>query len=401
MKTLRTSIGWLAAAACCALAVQSFGADAPEAKNFTPGGIKFVMHRIDNYRSEACAVADFNGDGKLDIFAGEYLYLAPDFKPVKVRTVKGSVDENGKGYRNDFANLALDVDGDGRPDIISVDWFDKHAVWLKNIGTAAGEWPMSVIEENGNFETAHLCDLLGHGKADVVIPDVKRTVWYELVGKGKFDVHVVSEKPMNFGAGVGDINGDGRPDIIRPDAWFEAPADPRNGKWIEHPLILGSKDGVKPEHTAQILVYDVNGDGLPDIICSSAHKYGIFWYEQYREGGEIKFKQHVIDDTWTQAHSLALGDLDGDGVPELVAGKRFMAHNGHDPKEDAPLGLYYYKLHRGPNHTVTWTKHVISYNAGVGSGLNICLADMDGDGDLDIVVTGKFGGPVWFENKTK
>ena len=78
-----------------------------------------------------------------------------------------------------------------------------------------------------------------------------------------------------------------------------------------------------------------------------------------------------------------------------------MAHNGHDPEEDAPLGLYYYKLHRGPNQTVTWTKHVISFNQGVGSGLNICLADMDGDGDLDIVVTGKFGGPVWFENKTK
>ena len=85
---------------------------------------------------------------------------------------------------------------------------------------------------------------------------------------------------------MGDINGDGRPDIIRPGAWFEAPADPRNGKWIEHPLALGGKDG-KAEHTPQIWVYDVNGDGLNDIITSSAHGYGIFWYEQVRDGGEI------------------------------------------------------------------------------------------------------------------
>jgi hypothetical protein len=400
VRILRTSIGLLAAAAFCAPAVESFGADAPEPKNVTPGGVKFAMHRIGSFRSEACAVADFNCDGKPDVFAGEFLYLAPDFKPVKVRTIKGSVDEQGKGYRNDFANLALDVDGDGKCDVISVDWFDKHAIWLKNIGISGQEWPQTVIEQNGNFETAELGDVLGNGKANCVLPAVKRTVWYEH-GKGGFAVHVVSEKPMNFGNGAGDINGDGRPDLIRPDAWFEAPADPRKGQWIEHPLILGSKDGVKSEHTAQILVFDVNSDGRNDIICSSAHRYGIFWYEQVREGGEIKFKQHLIDDTWTQAHSLALGDLDGDGVPELVAGKRFMAHNGHDPEEDAPLGLYYYKLHRGPNHTATWTKHVISFNQGVGSGMNISLVDMDGDGDLDVVVTGKWGGPVWFENKTK
>jgi hypothetical protein len=363
-----------------------------------PSEVKFAMHRVDNFRSEACGVADFNGDGKPDIFAGENLYLAPGFKPVKVRAIGGTVDENGKGYRNDFANLTLDVDGDGKPDLISVDWFSKSSTWFKNTGVG-GEWPMTVIEQNGNFEAAELADVLGKGKENCVLPAVKRTVWYELVGKGKFDVHVVSEKPMNFGGGVGDLNGDGRPDIIRPDAWFEAPADPRNGQWIEHPLVLGSKDGAKSEHTAQILVFDVNGDDRNDIICSSAHRYGIFWYEQVREGGEIKFKQHLIDDTWTQAHSLALGDLDGDGVPELVAGKRFMAHNGKDPEEDAPLGVYYYKLQRKPE--AKWAKHVITYNQGIGSGMNICLEDMDGDGDLDVVVTGKWGGPVWFENKTK
>jgi sugar phosphate isomerase/epimerase len=151
------------------------------------------------------------------------------------------------------------------------------------------------------------------------------------------------------------------------------------------------------DHTPQILVYDVNGDGLNDIITSSAHGYGIFWYEQVRHGSEITFKQHLIDQSWSQAHSLVLADLDGCGVPELVTGKRFMAHNGGDPDEGGTLGLYYYKLTRGP--LPVWTKHVISYGQGIGSGVNICAVDLDGDGDLDVIVTGKWGGPVWFENQ--
>lgn len=397
----------LLAAVLVAFSTASPGKDgtppAPGPLNALPSEIKFVMHRIGNFRSEACCVADFNGDGKLDVLAGEYLYLAPDWKAVKIRILGGKVDENGKGYRWDFANLALDVDGDGKPDLVSVDWFEKRAVWLRNIGTSGTEWPLTIIEKNGNMETAHRVDLLGTGKAEQIIPAVSRTVWYEVVkgadGTRSFAIHVVSEKKWDYGVGVGDINGDGRPDIIRPGAWYEAPADPRSGKWIEHPIALGSRQEGKSEHTAQIWVYDVNGDGLNDIICSSAHRNGIFWYEQIREGGQIRFRQHIIDDTWTQAHSLELGDIDGDGVPELVVGKRFMAHNGNDPDETAPLGLYYYKLHRKPE--LKWTKHVISYNEGIGAGLNVCLADLDGDGDIDIVVTGKFGGPVWFENKTK
>ena len=372
------------------------------AANSELGPSQFLMHRIGNFRSEACCVADFNGDGRLDVAAGEFLYLAPDWKPVKIRTLKGSVDEQGKGYRRDFANLAMDVDGDGKLDLISVDWFDKHAVWFRNTGLTSGEWPESLVATNGNYETAELCDVIGDGKAKAIVPNVVNTVWYELVkgvdGKATFAKHVVSEKSMDWGVGVGDLNGDGRPDFIRPNAWFEAPTDPRNGKWIEHPIALGGKNG-KAAHTPQILVYDVNGDGLNDLVTSDAHGYGIFWYEQVRTGTEISFKQNLIDDSWSQPHSLALADLDGDGVPELISGKRFMAHNGGDPDETGPLGVYYYKLKRGAEPV--WTKHVISYGEGIGSGMHICVADLNGDGKPDVVVTGKWGGPVWFENTLK
>ena len=367
-----------------------------------PERVKFVTHRVGNFRSEACCVADFNNDGKPDILAGPNLYLAPDFKPQKIRTLDGSVDEAGKGYYDDFMNAAMDVDGDGWLDLITCCWFSQSSNWYRNPGAAGGEWEKHLIDKSTNHETGGLYDIEGKGKSQVLFPYIAATVWIELTktadGKPNWIKHVVSEKGMDFGVGVADLNGDGRPDVIRPNAWFEAPADIRTGTWIEHPLGLGTKEG-KPGHTPQILAYDVNADGLLDIITSSAHGYGIFWYEQVRNGSEITWKQHTIDDTWTQAHSLVLADIDGDGAPELISGKRFMAHNGSDPDETGPLGVYWYKLQRGPNPK--WTKNVISYNEGIGSAFDIGAVDMNGDGKIDIVVTGKWGGPVWFENVSK
>lgn len=90
-------------------------------------------------------------------------------------------------------------------------------------------------------------------------------------------------------------------------------------------------------------------------------------------------------------------DVNGDGTPDLVAGKRFMAHNGSDPDEFGKLGVYWYELRRGPSPK--WTRHAISYDQGIGSGVNLCAVDLDADGDVDVVVTGKWGGPVWFENQ--
>lgn len=363
--------------------------------------LKFDTHRIGHYRSEACGVGDFNNDGKLDIIAGAYLYLAPDWNPVKVRTLNGSVDEKGDGYMFDFMNVPFDVDGDGWLDVVSCSWHEKRSTWSRNTGPKGGEWPETVIEENGNFEHGDLWDIDGDGKANEIVPGVRGTIWYEIGklpnGQRGLLRRVVSEKSLEWGVGAGDVNGDGRIDFLRPNAWFEAPADPRTGLWKEHPLALGTLRAEKTSHTPQIYTYDVNGDGWNDIVTSSAHEYGIFWYEQQRAAGALKWKQHVIDDSWSQAHSLTLADLDKDGDLDLVTGKRFRAHNGGDPGETEPLGVYWYELTRRPS--VRWTKHIITYGQGIGSGMNIPVVDLDQDGDLDIVVTGKWGGPAWFENK--
>ena len=373
--------------------------------------VQFKLHRIGCYRGEVCDVADFNKDGKLDIVAGEYIYLGPDFEPVKIRSITTTIDEEGKGYDWDFMNAPLDVDGDGLLDIVSCSWFGQQIEWYRNTwdvnrtGVAAELWPVTVVHKNGHYECGDLFDLDGDGRRDEIVPAVQSTVWYE-VGKGEdgrrsLIRHVIDaeETKHTWGVGVGDINGDGRPDVLRPSGWYEAPEDLRGDKWIEHPLAIGGLEEGKPDHTPQILVYDVNKDGLNDIVTSAAHNYGIFWYEQLKTDAEPNWKRHTIDTSWSQAHSLELADIDADGDLDLVTGKRFMAHNGSDPGGTEPPGVYWYELQQTP--TATWTKHTISFGQGIGSGLNLRVIDLDADGDLDIVVTGKWGGPAWFENLMK
>lgn len=364
--------------------------------------VKFVVHHIAHVRSEAVGVEDFNGDGKLDIVAGPNLYLAPDWQVVTIRTLSGAVDDNGKGYFDDFMNLPLDVDGDGKPDLVSCGWFSKSIRWYRQTSDTAGQWPEEVVDTGANYEAGDLCDIDGDGKDTEFLAHCKATVWYEVAklpsGKRGLLKHVISDKQMNFGGGVGDLNSDGRPDVLRPDAWFEAPADPRQGNWIEHPWTLVTKDG-KPDHTPQMIVFDVNGDKLPDVITSSAHNHGIYWFAQSRVNGEPAWEKNLIDDSWSQAHTLALADINGDGTPDLITGKRFMAHNGGDPDASGKLGVYWYELQAGANPK--WTKHEISFGQGIGSGVEICAVDLDKDGDIDVVVNGKWGGPVWFENKRK
>lgn len=352
--------------------------------------ISFVKRCIDPGANETCAIADVDGDGSPDIVSGTHWYKSPNWKKYQMREIPFM-----NNYFDNFADYALDVNLDGRPDIISGCWFRKQIAWYENPGVPGRLWEEHIIDIPGNVETILMVDLDMDGIPDIlpnVLGEAKKIAWYKTIPgpNPEWQKIEIGEHGRGHGIGYGDVNGDGRIDIITPSGWYEAPADPVKGEWLWHPEFSLESTSVP------IAAYDVNGDGLADLIWGAGHRYGLYWEEQkLNADGSRSWIRHEIDSSWSQSHTLTLADLDGDGVMELITGKRLFAHNENDPGALDPSCLYWYKLNR---KDCTWTRHVIDEATKVGGGMQICVVDMFGKGKLDIVTPGK-GGLYLFEHK--
>ena len=374
-----------------------------------PPDLPFRIRAIDLGASETAAVADVNRDGRLDIISGEHWYEAP-----ALSLSQGSAWTRRRfrdlGFTNqyidNFSDLSIDVDADGYPDVVSVSWFAKKVAWWRNPGKAGGLWKETTINSGFNVEFAILADLDNDGRAHEVLAQENDTgqAWYE-VKDHAWVRHTISDMTYGHGIGAGDVNGDKRTDVLTPRGWLEAPENPRAGAWKFHavwePINVPPTAAASPPQPGtppRVLdlgfmhVLDVNGDGRNDVVTAAGHDYGVFWFEQ---GADEQWTRQTIDTAWSQGHASTLVDLNGDGRPDLVTGKRFMAHNGGDPGEREPLGVYWYEPRIPPDRSspsgVEWVRHLVDYGGRMGGGMQIPVVDIDGDGDLDLVCPGKSG----------
>lgn len=372
-----------------------------------PGKLRWRIQLLHRDFNEGLALGDVNGDGKADIAAGAFWYEGPEYKQHKLRPLA----RFGVDYMQNNGDHLYDVDGDGLVDLITMGFTEPGIFWFKNPGPGNYDkpdgWDKHLLADTGGKqnEVSFLHDLDGDGTPEILInswnASASTEAWRfakDAEGKPTLHRHIIGKGRNGHGMGFGDINGDGKGDIIFMQGWFECPKNGAfSGEWTFH------GDFTFPQASCPMLVVDLDGDGRNDIIRAHGHDYGLWWERQLEPmaDGTTRWENHLIDKSFSQAHALAWKDIDRDGEPELITGKRYYAHSGKDPGANDPTTVHYYNWHKD---SLTWTKEMIvtaESGKGPGIGLQIRSADLDGNGWRDLVLPGKSGTYILWNEGTQ
>ncbi len=380
-------------------------------------GEEFSLHSFerqqlsDTYYSEGTAIGDFNGDKIMDVVYGPLWFAGPDFKTS--HEIYKPVPQNRDRYADKFFAWAYDFNQDGWDDVL-VNGFPGTAAYVfENPGQAGHDkhWTKHEVFDWVSNESPQLTNIVGNERPEFVCTrdgffGYVSIDWEKPFGKWTF--HPISEqvtaKRFGHGLGIGDINGDGRQDLIHSKGWYEQPEKKAGeSRWLSHQVSFSDAYG-----GAEMYAYDVDGDGDSDVITSqAAHDFGLSWYEQIQNGDKRTFKQHLIMGdhpslnrygiVFSELHSVNLMDIDGDGLKDVVTGKTYYSHHKGSPMWDAGAVVYWFRLTRSKDG-VDWVPHKADGEAGIGR--QVVVGDINGDGLNDIITGGMVGAHVLTQAKS-
>lgn len=369
----------------------------------------------DVYYSEGAGAGDLDADGDVDLVYGPYWFEGPDFETK--HEIYPPKPQNVNFYADHFFAWVHDFDGDKYGDIFVVGFPGTPAYVYQNPGKgkgegAAGHWKKHQVFDSVSNESPHFINLVGDEKPELICTRDGYFGYATIDWTKPFEAwtfHVVSpqiaDKKFGHGLGVGDVNSDGRIDIVFPGGWLEQPADPdKTPRWTLHEVQFGNKYG-----GAEMYVYDVDGDGDNDVITSiAAHDFGLSWFENVGTKAEPKFEEHVILGekasqnryglVFTELHSVALADIDGDGLKDIITGKTYWSHHRSSPMWDAGAVVYWFRLQRNKDG-VDWVPYLADGDSGIGR--QITVHDVNGDKLPDLVVGGMKGSHVLLHERKK
>jgi len=386
----------------------------PIAADEAPTNISWKKTVVDKaFRAEGVTVADVNKDGKLDILVGDVWYEAPDWKPHPIRQAKADYRDGEKNiYSNSFACWTEDLNGDGWQDLIVIGFPGAPCHWYENPQGKTGSadkplyWKQHVIWHSACNETPQYLDLLGTGKRGLLMGSQPKGKEREgqmvFLTPGKdptqiWEMHPISvegtkEKQIpgtfkfDHGLGAGDVNGDGKLDVIATGGWWQQPAKDEGKPWQFHPANLGPA-------AADMYAFDVDGDGKADILSSSAHDEGIWWHQQKAgaDGASPTFlRKDLFKDIFSQSHAMHFVDINGDGKKDLVTGKRWWAHGPKgDKNPSAPAVLYWFEARKAADGITQFIPHKIDDDSGIGT--QFWVGEFNGDKLPDIAIANKKG----------
>jgi hypothetical protein len=316
-----------------------------------------------------------------------------------------------QGYGYAYGIAAADLDRDGDSDLVSSDTTDDKTpakdngslLWFENDGQGRFTQHVIALKEAGWFERLAIGDIDGDGHPDVVVVlnRAGSLVWFQNPGMPaakpwKRHAIVSGGLPGAYDVALGDFDGDGRLDVAASCwtrgnrfVWYRNPGPNGFAKdWPAHII----ED--KLSETRTIAVADFNADGRPDLLGTASGAPLVVWYENLGKRGELpSWKKHVIDNqAAAPIHGHAV-DMDGDGDIDVV-----MAHGMRDglaPQESHQV-VWYENVGKAGKGT-EWKRHVVG---GLPNAFEAVAADVDGEGSLDIIASawGPAGRLVWFHN---